>query len=42
MTLEYDRDLAMASMMETPLLNWATNPISFSARKGLTSDDITG
>jgi len=42
MTLEYDGDVAVASMVETPLLNWATNPISFSARKGLTSDDMAG
>lgn len=42
MTLEYDGDLAVASMVETPLLNWATNPISFSARKDLTSDDMAG
>ena len=39
---EYDGDLAVASMVETPLLNWATNPISFSARKGLTFDDMAG
>jgi hypothetical protein len=42
MTLEYDGDLAVASIVRTPLLNWATDPISFSARKGLTSDDMAG
>jgi hypothetical protein len=42
MTLEYDGDLAVASIVETPLLNWAMNPITFSARKGLTSDDMAG
>ena len=40
MTLEYDGGLAVASMVETPLSNWAANPIAYSARKGLTSDDV--
>jgi len=42
MTLEYDGEIAVASIVETPLLNWAANLISFSARKGLTSDDMAG
>jgi hypothetical protein len=37
MTLEYDGDLAVASMMQTPLSSWSAISVTFSARTGLTS-----
>lgn len=37
MTLEYDGDLAVASVMQTPLSSWSVNSVTFSARTGLTS-----
>jgi hypothetical protein len=40
MTLQYDGDLVVASIVETPLLNWAINPVIFSARKGPISDEM--
>lgn len=36
MTLEHGEDLTVASIMRTPLLAWATNPVTFSVRTGLT------
>ena len=36
-TLEYDGDLAVASLTRTPLLRWLDRPIMFSARIGLAS-----
>jgi hypothetical protein len=42
MALEYNGDLAVASIVETPLSSWAANPITFSVRKGLMSDDMAG
>jgi len=41
MTLEYDGNLAVASMMQTPLTSWFANPVIFSARAGLTSQSMT-
>lgn len=41
MTLEYDGDLAVASMVQTPLSSWFANPVTFSARTGLTSQSMT-
>jgi hypothetical protein len=35
MTLEHDGDLTVASIMQTPLLSWATNPVTFLVRTGL-------
>lgn len=40
MTLEYDRNLVMASIMQTPLSDWSTNPVTFSARTGLTTQGM--
>lgn len=37
MTLEYDGNLAVASVMQTPLSDWFANPITFSAVTGLPS-----
>lgn len=41
MTLEYDGNVAVASVMRTPLLYWDTNPVTFSVRAGLTSKGMT-
>jgi hypothetical protein len=40
MTLEYNGEFVVASIVETPLSTWAANPITYSVRKGLTSDDM--
>lgn len=40
MTLEYDGDLAVASMIQTPLSNWFANPVAFSAITELTSHNM--
>ena len=41
MTLEYDGNLAVASMMQTPLSSWFANPVTFSVRARLTSESMT-
>lgn len=41
MTLEYDGSLAVASILQTPLSNWFVHPVTFSARTGLTSRNMT-
>ena len=41
MTLEYDGNLTVASMVQTPLSRWFANPVTFSARTGLTSQRMT-
>jgi hypothetical protein len=40
MALEYDGDLATASIIRTPLMWWARNPIIFSVRRGLSPDEM--
>ncbi len=40
MTLEYDGNLAAASIMQTPLSDWSANPVTFSARTGLTTQGM--
>jgi hypothetical protein len=41
MTLEYDGNVAVASVIQTPLLYWDRNPVTFSVRAGLTSKGMT-
>jgi len=41
MTLEYDGNLAVASILQTPLSSWFANPVTFSARTGLTPQSMT-
>jgi len=41
MTIEYDGSVVVASVMQTLLFSWATNPVAFSARAGLTSKSMT-
>ena len=41
MTLEHDGNLTVASIMQTPLLAWTTNPVTFSARTELLSSGMT-
>ena len=42
MTLEYDGSTAVASLMQTPLPSWSANPVTFSTRRGLASQAMTG
>ena len=41
MTLEYDGNFAVLSIMQTPLSNWFANPVTFSATTGMRSESIT-
>jgi hypothetical protein len=41
MTLEYDGDLAVASIMQTPVPSWSATQVTFSTRTGLTSLSMT-
>lgn len=40
MTLEYDDEVAAASVMQTPLFNVFANSVTFSVRRGLTSQSM--
>lgn len=40
MTLEYDNNLAVASIMQTPLSDWSVDPVTFSARRGLATQGL--
>lgn len=40
-TLEFDGNVAVLSMVQTPLSNWFANPITFSATAGKGSESIT-
>lgn len=41
MTLEYDGNLAVLSVLQTPVSNWFANPVTFSATTGMRSESIT-
>lgn len=41
MTLEHDGDLSVASVTSTPLMSWSTEPVVFSARRGLGPEEMT-
>ena len=41
MTLEYDGNLTVASIMQTPVSNWFANPVTYSARTGLAAQSMT-
>ena len=41
MILEYDDDLIVASLVRTPLLDWARNPVTHSVQRGLKAEDMT-
>lgn len=41
MTLEYDGDLSVATIASTPLMHWSADPVFFSARRGLTPEQMT-
>ncbi len=41
MTLEYDGDFAVLSIVQTPVSNWSANPVTFSATTGTRSESIT-
>ncbi|KAL8907173.1 MAG: hypothetical protein Q9171_005964 [Xanthocarpia ochracea] len=41
MTLEHDGDLSVATITPTPLMQWSAEPVVFSARKGLTPEQMT-
>ena len=41
MTLEYDGNLVVASLMQTPLINWFKNPVTSSVKVGLISQNLT-
>ncbi|KAL8891284.1 MAG: hypothetical protein Q9215_001697 [Flavoplaca cf. flavocitrina] len=41
MTLEHDGDLSVATITSTPLMHWSAEPVVFSARRHLTSEEMT-
>jgi hypothetical protein len=41
MTLEYDGEVAVASLVQTPLAWWAKNPITFAVSNGLTAEEMS-
>lgn len=41
MTLEYNEDISVASIMQTLLSSWSANPVTFSTRVGLTTQSMT-
>ena len=41
MTLEYDEDMTVASIIQFPVSWWAPNPVTFSVQKGLDTQSMT-
>ena len=41
MILEYDNDVIVASVVRTPLLNWAETPVTYSVQRGLNVKAMT-